>query len=71
MDGSGPHYGNLKGTVYYSRCKDDDRWYKTIFIKQNPFTNKLQAMVSNPVMGEPPAGMNQIHPLLLRRLMRN
>jgi hypothetical protein len=62
---------NMKGSVFYTRCSDDERFYRTVYVKENPFTMKLQAMVSNAVQGDPPSNLKPIHPLLLRRLLRN
>lgn len=58
------------GKVYYAICPDDSRYYKTIFIRHNPFTNALQPMISNEIMGTPPPGMDPISPLMLSRLTR-
>ncbi len=67
----GAHLANLKGSVFYHRCRDDARFYRTVYVRENPFTMKLQAMVSNAVQGDPPSNLKAIHPLLLRRLLRN
>jgi hypothetical protein len=58
------------GKTYYILCPDNNDYYRTIHIKSNPFTNALQPMISNAVYGVPPAGMNQIPPLMLNRLMK-
>ncbi len=67
----GAHLANLKGSVFYHRCSDDQRFYRTVYVRENPFTMRLQAMISNPVQGDPPENLKAIHPLLLRRLLRN
>ena len=61
---------SLVGQTFYSRCPDDSRYYKTIYIRFNPFTNALQPMISNAIYGTPPDGMEEINPLLLSRLTR-
>ena len=65
-----PNLQSQIGQVYYSKCPDDSRYYKTILIKHNPFTNALQPLMSNPIFGEPPDGMSEISPLMLSRLSR-
>lgn len=65
-----PNLQSQVGKVYYSICPDDNRYYKTIFIKHNPFTNALQPLMSNKIFGTPPAEMDEISPLMLQRLMR-
>lgn len=61
---------SLAGQTFYLTCPDNDKYYKTIFIRFNPFTNAMQPMISNPVYGIPPEGMDEINPLILQRLLR-
>lgn len=61
---------SLVGQTFYVKCTDDSRYYKTIFIRFNPFTNAMQPMMSNAIYGEPPDTMEQINPLILQRLLR-
>ena len=65
-----PNIQSQIGQTYYSICPDDDRYYRTIYIRHNPFTNALEPKISNAVMGTPPDGINPISPLMLQRLMR-
>jgi hypothetical protein len=59
------------GKTYYIKCPDNDLYYRTIYIRLNPFTNALTPMVSNPVYGNPEGlGIPAIHPLMLQRLSR-
>ena len=60
----------VSGANLYTKCPDDSRYYKTIFIRFNPFTNAMQPMISNKIYGEPPDTMEQINPLILQRLLR-
>lgn len=55
--------------MYYYTMPDNN-YYKTIFVKRNPFNNELQPLISNEIYGVPPDGMEPISPLLLNRLMR-
>ena len=42
------------------RALDDNRYYRTVLIKANPFTSGFQTLVSNPVMGETPDGIREV-----------
>lgn len=64
------NWNSLVGKTYYSRCPDDERYFRSIYVRHNPFTNSLQPMISNPIAGEPPAELEEIPPLMLNRLMR-
>jgi len=46
--------------VVVVRALDDDRYYRTVMIKANPYTSGFQTMISNPVMGETPDGMREV-----------
>ena len=61
---------SLVGQTFYTKCPDDSRFYKTIYIRFNPFTNAMQPMISNSIFGEPPDTLEEINPLILQRLMR-
>tara|TARA_X000000368_G_C22760676_1_gene592587 strand:+ start:223 stop:513 length:291 start_codon:yes stop_codon:yes gene_type:complete len=56
--------------IYFHRCPDDSKYFRTIRIQQNPFTNALSPQISNPVAGEPTSEMHEISIHALRRLMR-
>lgn len=58
------------GKTYYVLCPNDERYFRSIYIRHNPFTNALQPMISNPVMGTPPPELEPISPLMLNRLTR-
>ena len=64
-------WNSLVGKVYYQRCPDDKRYFRSIRIAFNAFTGGVTPQISNPVMGEPPEELEQINPLLLTRLLRN
>lgn len=63
-------HNGLIGKIFYNICADNKRYYRTIRIHHNPFTNSLQPQISNPVYGEPPPELEPINPLMLNRLMR-
>jgi hypothetical protein len=46
--------------VYAVIAQDDDRYYRTVTIKQNDFTNGFSLLVSNPVFGSVPDGLQVI-----------
>ena len=58
------------GRIYYHRCEDNPKYFRTIRIWHNPFTNANQPQISNPVYGEPPDNLDPIPKLMLSRLMR-
>ena len=58
------------GKIYYHRCEDNPKYFRTIRIWHNPFTNANQPQVSNPVYGDPPPTMPEIPPMMLTKLMR-
>jgi len=58
------------GKVYYHICPDNEKYYRTIHIRHNPFSNTLVPSLSNPVYGVPPEGLEPINPLMLNKLMR-
>jgi hypothetical protein len=63
-------WNSLIGKTFFNICPDNPKYFRTIYIRHNPFTNALQPLTSNPVYGVPPAGMEEINPLMLNRLMR-
>jgi len=69
--GSIEHRNTMKpGNVYYTLCPDNPKMFRTIRLHFNPWSQSLRPMVSNPVVGTPPPGMDEISPVLLHRLMR-
>ena len=46
--------------VYAVIAEDDSRYYRTVMIKRNDFTNGFSLKVSNPVMGIVPDGMQVV-----------
>ena len=52
---------NLRGgEVYGVKCPDDERYYRTAFVKVNPFTQQSQVMLSNAQFGIIPPGIREI-----------
>ena len=64
------NFNSHVGKTFYTLCPDDNKYFRTIFIKRNPWTQNLQPLISNPVYGTPPPGMDAISPLMLSRLNR-
>ena len=56
------------GKIYFHRCEDNPKYFRSIRIAHNPFTNALQPQVSNPVYGEPPEGLTELPPMMRSRL---
>ena len=69
LDNKIMHNGSI-GRIFYHICPDNDKYFRTIRIAHNPFTNSLQPQISNAVYGEPPPELQPINPLMLNRLMR-
>ena len=49
-------------TVYAVRCSDREEYYRTVYLKPNPFTSNLDLLISNPVYGDPTDGMPLVSP---------
>lgn len=64
------NFNSHVGKTYYALCPDNNKYFRTVFIKRNPFTQSLQPLISNPIYGVPPDGVPQISPLMLQRLNR-
>jgi len=59
------------GKVFYYLCPDNEKYYRTIFVRYNFFTNTKIPCISNAIYGVPPDGLEPISPLYLAQLMRN
>ena len=59
------------GVVYAIRCPDDGSYYRTIYLKTNPLTGDLQTLVSNPVNGMTPPGMDEGSPEQVTKQQRD
>ena len=64
------NFNSQVGKTYYVLCPDDDKYYRSVYVRYNPFTQALQPHISTPVYGVPPAELEPISPLQLSRLMR-
>ena len=42
------------------RCSDNSDFYRTVLIRKNQFSNSYQALVSNPVAGTIPPGIDEV-----------
>ena len=49
-------------TVYAVRCSDREEYYRTVYLKPNPFTSNLDLLISNPVYGDPTPEMPLVSP---------
>ena len=61
---------SLIGRIFYQRNDKDSRYFRTIRIAHNPFANKLVPQATDFVMGEPPAELEPLPPLLKQQLFR-
>ena len=48
------------GEVYAVRCDDRPDYYRTVLLKKVELTGGIQVMVSNPVAGETPDGIQEV-----------
>jgi len=62
---------DLVGKTFYVLCPDNDKYFRSVYVRYNPFTQSLQPHFSTPVYGVPPTELDPISPLLLSRLMRS
>ena len=60
---------HIAGKEFYQLRPGDKNQFRTIWIKNNPFTGKNEPKISNWVTGIPPSNIPHIHPLMLQRLM--
>ena len=60
---------HVSGKEYYQLHPKDKNQYRTIYVKDNIFTGKPQAYISNFLVGSPPPNIPPISPLHLQRLM--
>jgi len=64
------NFNSQVGKTYYVLCPDNEKYYRSVYVRYNPFTQALQPHISNPVYGVPPAELEPISPLQLSRSMR-
>jgi len=64
------NYNSQVGKTYYVLCNDNQNYYRSVYVRYNPFTQNLQPMVSDPIYGTPPETLEPMSPLQLSRLMR-
>ena len=55
---------DLIGKIFYEKANDDSRYFRTIRVGWNEFSNKMHLQYSNFAMGEPPEDMQPINPRL-------
>ena len=63
------------GKIYYYKCPDDPRYFRTIRVHHNPFINANVPQISPPIgspalYGEPPDGLPEIPKMMLTKLLR-
>jgi len=59
------------GKIYYHICEDDPRYFRSIRVAHNTWTNGVKPQISNPIMGVPPEEMEEIPELMLTRLLKH
>ena len=63
-------FQGVPGQIYFVRCPNNARYYRTVYIRQHHLTKEPMGMVSQEVFGDPPSGMKEMSPLAVTRLMR-
>ena len=58
----------ISNKEYFEYHPSDKNQFRTIYVKDNPFTGKPQAYRSNYVTGTPPENIPHIHPLFSAKL---
>lgn len=53
------------------RCSDNSDFYRTVLIRKNQFSNSFQALISNPVAGTIPPGMEEVPQELVFKRIRD
>ena len=60
---------HIAGKEYYQYHPKDKDQFRTIYVRNNPFTGKPTPHISNWVIGTPPPNIPPISPLHLSKLM--
>lgn len=58
------------GQVYGFKTPDDPNYYRTALIKTNPSTGQIKPLISNPVYGEIPSGIQEVTPQQIVRQLK-
>ncbi len=57
---------SIIGKTFWIRMKDRPEYMRTIYFKLNPFTNQIDRHFSNELYSEPPVGVDELPPNLMR-----
>ena len=61
-------WNKIIGKTYFQKNENNVNEYRTIYMRFNPFANKITPAISNFVTGIPPEGMEEINPRMLSAL---
>jgi hypothetical protein len=77
-DGRSYRQGNEKlifrlnpNQVYSVRCPDRSEYYRSVMIKSNPLSGGFQTLISNPVYGFTPPGIQEVSQIQLFKQIRD
>ena len=56
--------------VYFVRTPDNNDYYRTVYLKVNPFTSNIDTLISNPIFGSDPVGMQEVSPEQVMKRVR-
>ena len=57
---------SMLNKYFWIRMKDRPEYMRTVQFKLNPFTNKIDRHFSNELYSEPPIGVDELPPNLMR-----
>jgi hypothetical protein len=56
--------------IYFVRTPDHVGYYRTVYLKVNPFTSNIDTLISNPIFGSDPVGMQEVSPEQVMKRVR-
>lgn len=56
--------------IYFVRTPDHVGYYRTVYLKVNPFTSNIDTLISNPIFGTDPVGMQEVSPEQVMKRVR-
>ena len=57
---------SIIGKTFWIRMKDNPKYMRTVYFRLNPFTNQIDKHISGELYSEPPIGVDELPPNLMR-----
>ena len=57
---------SIIGKLFWIRMKDNPKYMRTVYFRLNPFTNQIDKHISGELYSEPPIGVDELPPNLMR-----